>query len=60
MIADKDTYSKDEVLEIIRQVIYYGDPEYYENGGCNKCINFPANGTFTKAKESFEKYALKK
>lgn len=60
MIEEKDIYTKEEVLEIIRQVIYYGDPAYYEKGGTTGSINFPHGGTYKKAQESFDKYYLKK
>lgn len=49
-------YSEAEVLELIRQVLYNGTPEYYEKGGVNGVINFPKGETFAKAKRMFEKY----
>lgn len=52
-------YTEEEVLEVVRQVLFYGTPEYYEQGGINKCINYPPNGTYKKAKDYFDKYYLK-
>jgi len=57
-LSDK-IYSTEDVLEIIRQCLFYGEPEYWEQGGINKNINFPPKGTYKKAKEYFEKYYLK-
>lgn len=56
---DKENYTKDEVLEVVRQCLFYGEPEYWEKGGCNGVINFPPNGTYAKAKKYFNKYYLK-
>lgn len=53
------TYTEDEVLEIIRQCLFYGNPEYWEQGGINKNINFSPKGTYKKAKDYYEKYYLK-
>jgi hypothetical protein len=53
------TYNESEVLEIIRYVLFYGEPEYYEKGGLHGNINFPPNGTYKKAKHCYEKYFLK-
>ncbi len=55
----KDTYTRDEVYEILRQVIFTGEPEYYDQGGCNYVINLPPNYTKVKAMAAFEKYYLK-
>ena len=60
MNNEKKLYTEEEVLEVVRQVLFYGDPEYYEKGGHTGSINFPRNGTFVKAKKYFEKYYLKK
>lgn len=57
---DKETYSKDEVLDIVRQVLFYGEPEYWEKGGITGVINYPRNGTYKKAQEYFEKFYLKR
>ncbi len=59
-MEEKNLYTQDEVLEIVRQVLYYGTPEYYEQGGLHGNINFPPGGTYKKAKNYFEKYYLKK
>lgn len=59
MIEAKDNYTKEEVLEIIRQVLYLGDPEFYEGGGVLGGINFPHKGTYARALECFERYYLK-
>lgn len=53
-------YTEEEVLEIIRQVLFYGMPEYYEQGGLHGNINFPPKGTYKKAKEYYEKFYLSK
>lgn len=59
-MIEKETYTKDEVLEVVRQVLFYGDPEFWEKGGVTVVINYPRNGTYQKAKDYFEKYYLKK
>lgn len=56
---NKDTYTKDEVFEILRQVMFTGTPELYDQGGMYKNINLPPNHTITRAKKAFEKYYLK-
>ncbi len=53
-------YSEEEVLEVLRQCLFFGMPEYYEQGGINKNINFPPNGTHKKAKDYFERFYLNK
>ncbi len=58
-IEDKDTYSKEEVIEIVRQVLYGGTPDLYDKGGVLGTINTDPNGTTKKAINYFEKYCLK-
>lgn len=58
MERSSDFYTREDVLEIIRQCIYLGDPDYYERGGINGNINFPPNGTYAKAEQYFENYYL--
>lgn len=53
-------YSEEDMLEAIRQCLYYGMPEYYEKGGLHGNINFPPNGTYKKAKDYYERFYLKK
>jgi hypothetical protein len=55
-MSDELLYTKQEVLEIVRQVLFYGDPDFWEQGGVTGAINFPRNGTYRKAEEYFEKY----
>lgn len=52
-------YTEEEVLEAIRQCLFYGEPEYWEQGGCNRNINYPSGGTYKKAKDYFERFYLK-
>ena len=52
-------YTKKDVLEILRQCLFFGKPEYWEQGGVNKNINFPPGGTYKKAQDYFDKYYLK-
>lgn len=59
MTVEKDFYSKQEVVEVVRQVLFFGNPDYFEQGGINKNIPFPKNGTFKKAEDYFSKYYLK-
>lgn len=59
MTITEPTYTQTQVLEIIRQVLFYGQPEYWEKGGCTGAINYPPKGTYKKAKLYFEKYYLK-
>ena len=54
--ANSKAFSLDEVLEIIRFVIYSGTPEFYEQGGVNGVINFPKGETYAKAKRIYEQY----
>lgn len=59
IIERQVTYTENEVLEILRQCLFFGQPEYWEQGGINKVIPYPPNGTYKKAKDYFEKYYLK-
>lgn len=59
-MEEEKVYTQAEVLEVVRQVLFYGDPEYWEKGGINGVINFPTNGTYKKAQEYFTKYYEKK
>jgi hypothetical protein len=58
-ISDKETYTKEEVMEIIRQVIFHGDPETYDKGGVLGTINIPPGHTQKRAQQAFKKYCLK-
>lgn len=53
-------YSTKDVLEILRQCLFFGEPEYWEQGGINKNINYPPGGTYKKAQDYFERFYLKK
>lgn len=50
-------YSKEEVLEIIRQVMFTGTPELYDNGGLHG--NMIPTNTKKRTEEVFNKYYLK-
>lgn len=56
--AGQVTYTKDEVYEILRQVMFTGTPELYDQGGMHRSMK-PTN-TLKRAKEAFEKYYLKR
>lgn len=56
---EEKVYTEKEVLEIIRQVLFYGEPEYWEKGGVTGCIPYPPGGTYKKAEHYFKKYFLK-
>lgn len=60
MIEDKPTYTKEEMIEIVRQVLFTGDPDYYDQGGITKTINIPPNYTTVRAMMAIEKYAFKR
>ena len=47
-------YTLDEVLEVVRQVLFYGTPEVYDNGGMYG--NVKPTDTRKRAKDAFEKY----
>jgi hypothetical protein len=57
---DKEQYSKEEIYEILRQVMFTGTPELYDNGGITGTINMPRNFTKVRAMEAFNKYYLKR
>lgn len=59
-IEDKELYTKAEMLEAIRQVLFTGTPELYDNGGMHGNINLPPGYTHRGAQEAFERYVLKK
>ncbi len=52
-------YSLEEVYEILRQVLFTGTPELYDNGGLHGTINMPRNFTKVRAMTAFRKYYLK-
>ncbi len=54
---EEETYTESDVIEIIRQVIFHGTPETYDNGGLHGNIK-PTN-TQERAQLAFEKYYLK-
>lgn len=58
-MEDKETYTKAELLEAIRQVLFTGTPDLYDRGGVLGTINMRPNHTTIRAKEAFEKYCLK-
>ncbi len=58
-MIDKEIYTKEEMMEVLRQCLFYGTPEYYEKGGLHGNINFPPKGTYKKAQDYFEKFYLK-
>lgn len=51
------TYTQDEVYEILRQVMFTGTPELYDQGGMH-CSMKPTD-TRKRAVEAFNKYYLK-
>lgn len=55
----KECYTHEEVLEVLRQCLYTGNPGFYEGGGVTGVVNYPYGGTYRKAEESFKKYYLK-
>lgn len=59
-MIDKEIYTKEEVLEIIRQVLFTGTPELYDQGGMHRNMGLPPNYTKIRAEKAFEKYYLKK
>lgn len=59
MTIEQKNYTHSEMLEIIRQIMFHGDPDYYEQGGKNFNINFPHKGTYKRAEDAFNKYYLK-
>lgn len=52
-------YTQDEVYEILRQVMFTGTPEFYDQGGICGNHNLPPGHTLKRAKEAFTKYYLK-
>ncbi len=56
-MLDKPLYTKAELLEAIRQVLFTGDPELYERGGIHG--GMPSTNTRKRAEEAFNKYAFK-
>lgn len=57
MTGEQKIYSENEVLEIIRQVLFYGTPETYDNGGMYG--NMKPTDTRKRAKDSYEKHFIK-
>lgn len=55
-MLDKPLYTKAELLEAIRRVMYYGDPELYDRGGIHQ--NAPGTNTRKRAEEAFNKYVV--
>jgi hypothetical protein len=58
MNDNEKIYTTKDVLEILRQCLFFGEPEYWEQGGINKNIK-PTN-TYKKAQDYFERFYLKK
>jgi plasmid maintenance system antidote protein VapI len=56
-MLDKPLYTKAELLEAIRQVLFTGDPELYERGGIHGMM--PGTNTGKRAEEAFRKYVTK-
>lgn len=55
-MLDKPLYTKAELLEAIRRVMYYGDPELYDRGGIHQ--NVTGTNTRKRAEEAFNKYVI--
>lgn len=51
-------YTQDEVYEIVRQVLFTGTPELYDQGGMHRSIK--PTDTRKRAVEAFNKYYLKR
>lgn len=51
-------YTQDEVYEILRQVMFTGTPELYDQGGMHRSMK--PTDTLKRAKEAFDKYYLKR
>jgi hypothetical protein len=52
-------YTIEEIYEIIRQVMFTGTPEFYDQGGITKSHNLGPNHTLSRAKAAYKKYYLK-
>lgn len=59
-MSDKQVYTIEEVFEILRQVMFGGTPELYDQGGMHRNANLQADHTIKRAKEAFMKFYLNK
>lgn len=57
LVQDK-IYSHDEVIEIIRHVLFGGTPEFYDSGGLYGNHRLSKNHTTKRANDAFEKYLI--
>lgn len=51
-----DLYSKEVVIELLRQVMFGGTPEFYDNGGLHGNHRLKRNHTTLRANAAFDKY----
>ena len=57
-MSEEKKYSYLEVIEILRQVMFTGTPEFYDNGGVHGNHNLSKDHTTKRAKQAFDKYYL--
>lgn len=53
-------YTHDDIVEILRQVMFTGTPQLYDNGGMHGNYNLQRTHTKQRAIEAFEKYYINK
>lgn len=52
-------FTLDDVYEVLRQVMFTGTPELYDQGGLHSNYNLRPDHTLRRAKAAFRKYYLK-